>query len=320
MGLRALALSLTTAAMVIIIPEVHAEDSCPLKRVAELHADSSTGSVIITVQLLGQDAHLVVDTGSPINMIGAALAEKLKLVARRTNGEVIDAAGRSINRFVTVPEIGLNGMKASQVPFLVTNGMSGEDRIDGVFGASFLEAYDVELDLGHDKIGLFIPNNCAADPVYWTKDYDVVPFRIDQSMHPFLEATLDGHKLNAMVDTGSALTILSQASARRDFDLDPAGGGAKPDGNLNTGSGAQIPFYKHRFGEFDIGGAGFRNTEIAIARLHEDRTDYKSTQFHGDADTNALTQMTIGINHLRKIRAYFGFGAHRLYVSAANAS
>jgi hypothetical protein len=53
MGLRALALSLTVAAMVIIIPEVHAEDSCPLKRVAELHADSSTGNVIITCSCWG---------------------------------------------------------------------------------------------------------------------------------------------------------------------------------------------------------------------------------------------------------------------------
>ena len=191
---------------------------------------------------------------------------------------------------------------------------------DRIFGANFLAAYDVELDIPHGKLRLFSPNHCQEDVVYWTRDYVAVPFVLDASLRAVMTVTLDGKNLHAMLDTGASQTILSAQTARHSFDIDPAAAAAKPDGEGHAGSGATLDYYRHRFSDLDIGGVAFHNTELVIA---PDKTSHIIRDHHSynamQSETNEETSLIVGLHHLSRIRAYIAYDKRMLYISAADA-
>jgi predicted aspartyl protease len=300
-----------------------AEAPCTLKQVAALQTDISHGLVLTTIQIDGRDARVLVDTGSPFNMISPRLAAELKLPERAIReGAALDISGKAIRHMVNVHKVGLGGMTAEDIPFLVLGENSDRPSpIDGIFGANFLESYDVELDLAHGKINLFLPNDCPAEPVYWTRDYAVSKFQTDASLHAVLHVTLDGQELRAVFDTGATHSVLSAQTARRLFNLDPDANGDKPDGELHGGTGAPLPFYRHRFADFEIGGVAFHNTEFAIVsdKLSRIIREHQPLGPHAQSDANMETQVAIGLHHLARLRAYIAFHEQRLYISAADA-
>jgi predicted aspartyl protease len=301
-------------------------EQCSLKRVAELPVKSDHGRLLIPVKIEGRDAWVQVDTGSPFSMISARLANELNLhKSAIDSGRAYDAAGKNLRHYVRIKKLMLNGMTAENREFIVM----GEDAptnealpYDGIFGANFLAAYDVELDIPHGKINLFTQDHCKGQVVYWTQDYVAVPFALDASLHMVMTATLEGKSVRAMVDTGAGPSILGAQTARRAFDVDPAGSGQQPDGEESAGTGAVLAFYKHRFGVLDIGGVAFHNTELFIipdktSRIIREHRTYDDATLQ--SDKNEETPLVIGMHHLGRIRAYIAYGEQRIYISSADA-
>ncbi|HTJ64094.1 MAG TPA: retroviral-like aspartic protease family protein [Alphaproteobacteria bacterium] len=297
------------------------QKTCGLQRVAALDADISRGALLIKIKIEGRETWVRVDTGSPIGMIDKAFAQELKLPLRSAReGAFYDAAGKSARNFVVVHNLNLNGMVAEDVTFLVGGGSGGASDVGGVFGADFLSAYDVELDLAHGKLNLFTQDHCPGNVVYWTQDYDVVPFKIDGSLHATFMADLDGQTMRALLDTGATSTVLTSQVARHRFNFDPEAAGIKPDGSMYSGGGTELPFYLHRFGSLTIGGVQIRNPELKIiadktTRIIRDNTPKDPIQLGMTEETPLI----LGLNYLSKLRVYIAYGEHKVYFSAANA-
>jgi predicted aspartyl protease len=301
-------------------------EECKLQRVAELPVKVDEGRLLIQVKIEGRDASVLVDTGSPFSMISGRLADELQLhKSSIASGRAYDAAGKDLKHFVKVKKLMLNGMTAEDQTFIVMgeNDGSGEERpFDGIFGANFLSAYDIEFDIPHSKMNMFLHNHCNRAPVYWTQDFVAVPFVLDASLHMVMSATLDGKSVRAMVDTGAGPTILGAQTARRSFDFDPAASGQQPDGEERTGTGAHLAYYRHRFGVLDIGGVQFHNTELFIlpdklSRIARDHESHDITTMQ--SERNEATPLVIGMHHLAKIRAYVAYGQGTIYISSADA-
>jgi predicted aspartyl protease len=226
-----------------------APSGCTLKRVASLDASTNRGRLLINIKLNGRDSSVMVDTGSPFNLISADLATELKLPLHTAReGATFDASGNSFRHYVTVEKLEIGGMSANDVLFLVMGENSPQKGgVDGIFGANFLAAYDVELDLAHGKLNLFLQNRCDAPPVYWTQDYDSVRFQLDASLHPVLPVSLDGQELQAILDTGATLSTLSAQVAKHRFNIDPIGDGSRPDAEERAGTGHELPVFGHGF-------------------------------------------------------------------------
>lgn len=317
------ALSLAFSLLVPIPGQAAETPVCGLQRVAELPVKTDNGELLVKMQIEGHDAWMMIDTGSPINLISPRLVKELNLRPLTITGALVaDAAGATMKHFVHIKKLTLNGMVAEDQEFIVMGeSAAGEIPFDGIFSAGFLAAYDVELDLAHGKLRLFTQDHCKGQVVYWTQDFVTVPFTIDASLHIVMPVTLDGQSLRAMLDTGATPSTLSSQTARRTFNIDPAGAGEKPDGQEMTGSGATLPYYKHRFADLAIGGVEFHNTEFKImpdkmTRMIRDHQRYNETQ----AEQHIATQVTIGLHHLSRIRAYIAYGERMLYISAADAN
>jgi predicted aspartyl protease len=302
---------------------VAAAETCTLKKVAELPADTDHGALLIKIQINGQDAQVLMDTGSPFEMISRQFADKLNLPLQLVReGAAMDGSGKFIRHMVRVHQVGLGTMTANDVPFLVL-GEAGDKPLpfDGVFSANFLASYDVELDLAHKKVNLFLKDHCPGQVVYWTQDYDVIPFKTDASLHAVFSVKLEGQALSAILDTGASLSTLSQRTAERIINFDPARDGIKPDGNVRTGTGALLPYYRHRFASLEIGGVAFHNTEFDI--MPDKTSNYKQEHNpitpHADFEENMANQVTIGLHHLLRLRAYIAYEEQKIYISAADA-
>ncbi len=306
-------------------PAARAADTeqCELKRVAELPVTIDEGRLLIQVEIEGRKASVLVDTGSPFSMISGQLADELQLhKSPIASGRAYDAAGKSLQHFVKIKKLTLNGMSAEDQTFVVMGENGSAPRsFDGVFGANFLAAYDIELDIPHGKMGLFLPNHCKQIPIYWTQNFAAVPFVLDASLHMVMTANLDGKSVRAMIDTGAGPTIIGAQTARQAFDVDPAASGQEPDGQEHTGSGASLAYYKHRFGVLDIGGVQFRNTELFILpdKMSRITRDHQSYGLRPESETNEATPLIIGIHHLARLRAYIAYRDRMIYISAGDA-
>jgi hypothetical protein len=233
----------------------------------------------------------------------------------------MDAAGKKMQHFVIAKKLMLNNMIAEDKEFAVMGENSSDDSpLDGIFGANFLAAYDVELDVPHGKIRLFSQDHCKGQVVYWTQDFDSSPFILDANLHVVMRANLDGHSLATLLDTGASPSTLSATVARRDFDFDPAAAGVEPEGHVIAGSGATLPYYKHRFVNLTLGGVEFHNTEFEIM------PDKTSREMRGqdrigamDSEKHLETPMIMGLHHLARVRAYIAYGERTIYISSADA-
>lgn len=295
---------------------------CGLKLMAELPVDISHGALLVKLQVDGHDGNFLVDTGAPYSMITARMADTLGLKPLPiTPGLILfDAAGKQIKHFVIPKKLTIDNMIAENKEFAVMDENGGRSPLDGIFGANFLAAYDVELDVPHGKIRLFSQDHCKGQVVYWTQDYDSSPFTLDANLHVVMHASIDGHTLPTLLDTGASPSVLTATVARRDFDFDPAAAGVEPEGQLIAGSGASLPIYKRRFGNLTLGGVEFHNTELEIM------PDKLSWQMRGHDRTNATdsekhleTPLIIGMHHLAKVRAYIAYGEGTIYISSADA-
>jgi predicted aspartyl protease len=300
-----------------------APPQCSLKLAAELPVDMSHGSLLVKLQVDGHDGMFLVDTGSPYSMLNRRMVDELSLKPQPIPPGVrlIDEAGKPMTHYVIAKKLMLNNMVAEDKKFVVMGENGSASSIDGIFGANFLAAYDVELDVPHGKIRLFSQDHCRGQVVYWTQDFASWPFTLDANLHVVMQANLDGHSLPTLLDTGASLSTLSATVARRDFDFDPAAAGIAPEGHLIAGSGASLPVYKHSFANLTLGGVEFHNTELEIM---PDRVS-RATRGHDrmdatDSETHLETPMVMGMHHLARIRAYIAYGERTIYISSADAN
>lgn len=297
---------------------------CSLQRVAELPVKIEDGRLMIQIQIEDHDAWVLVDTGSPFSLITVRLADTLKL--RRSNiepGRAYDGAGKNLKHFVNIKKLSLNGMVAENQTFIVMGEDDTEELpFDGIFGANFLSAYDVELDVPHGRMSLYLHNRCETPPIYWTQDFADTPFALDASLHMVMTVTLDGKPLRAMLDTGAGSSFLAAQTARRNFDFDPEAGGLKPEGESHFGTGATLTSYSHRFSALDVGGITFHNPELLII---PDKTSKIAREHRGNdsttlfSDTNQETPLVIGMRQIARIRAYIAYKDGKIYISAGDA-
>ena len=67
-----------------------------------------------------------------------------------------------------------------------------------------LHNYDVDLDIDAGKFKLFSQDHCPGKVVYWpASTVTVVPIRVVRSGHIIVPVVLDGHAIDALLDTGA---------------------------------------------------------------------------------------------------------------------
>jgi predicted aspartyl protease len=173
--------------------------ACGPERLAELPITMKSGHLTIPARVNGKDVSLGIDTGGPYSSLTPAAARRIGNVGHRDDLRIGDL----------------------QRDRVYMGWMESFPGVDGLIAPDVLVNYDLEIDFGGGMVRLFRPHPCAGRAVTWTGSYAVMPFTLTDDGHVRVSVMLDGQILNAILDTGSPISVLSMQDAGRMFGLGP---------------------------------------------------------------------------------------------------
>ena len=244
----------------------------------------------IPVTLNGRRKHLLVDTGSSVAVLGRAVIRELGLQLLRPGGTVPTAGAARSSEMVRVKEFRLGDFLLPDFPFWVdpdtdASRTLAEGDMAGSIGGSVLYDFNAEFDFGAGILTLFPQSHCpgAGRPL---EQFTVVPFRLSFGFDVIFPVTLDGKRLEAVLDTGAIETMLHPSAAQREF----------------SANGAAQRTDRRRFENLSAGGLTLEGPalmQVANARPRDGNV--------GD--------LTVGMSTLSRFHFYIAYVEHRLYIA-----
>jgi predicted aspartyl protease len=271
--------------------------ACHVERRADLKLTVARDFALAPVTLDRAPALLVVDTGTEISTLTPEAAARLKL---RRDGEQISLLGVSgavPSQTVRVRRLDLGGIvwpEESLGVGALPEFPGVEPPVAGLLGADLLARYDVLLDLPGRRMALYSVTDCDRDAA--AGQAGALLLARSPGGLAFLSATVDGHPVRALLDTGARTSLLSRRAAAR---LGVSGEVLADDPTLNgVGIGlADITLHRHRFDEVRLGPMVARHVVLDVADLRLPGVD-----------------MLLGLDFLASHQVWISYATGRLFL------
>ena len=216
-------------------------EGCTLGKYGTLSVEMIGERPTTLVKVNGAVTRFAIDTGAWFSFMSRANADALglKLVPAPFGFRMGGIGGSANAEIARIKDLGILDTDLHNVDFLV----GGSDAGEGSLGANLLDFADLEIDLAQGKVTLFKPDGCRKSALaYWVKKggtYNVAglrPFDLNDR-RSFVDVTIDGKSIRALLDSGAAATLLDRRAAER-IGIDLKGPGVKAGGPIR-GIGAK---------------------------------------------------------------------------------
>jgi tetratricopeptide (TPR) repeat protein/predicted aspartyl protease len=255
-------------ALVIAAAPWAARAACSLKY-QEFAVTMTEMQPLVAAKVNGQSLRFVLDSGAFYSIItpGVAASLGLRLQSAPYGLTMEGAGGRFTPSIVKIKDFEIGPTVLHDVEFL-TGGSESGGGTAGVLGQNFLHASDVEYDLANGVVRLVRPEGCGnAAMVYWdtAKPYSAVD-RVTFDGDLFATTAwveVNGRPLRGQFDTGSSVSFLTLAAARK-LGFDPKAPGVV-DAGLDYGFGPR-PFrtWIMPVDSFKIGDEEVKHTRLRV--------------------------------------------------------
>jgi predicted aspartyl protease len=280
-------------------------DECKLHRVASFPMSWVGDRITVPVTVNGMEEHFLVDTGGYVTSISQDVADSLKLARHDiTMHRIEDVGGKEASQYVWADSFKLGALEAKKFDLMVD--LVKDSHIDGTLAPDLLRNFDLDFDFATMTLNLFRPHACEGKAVYWTKDYIGLPMDITKSGHTRVDVTLDNENMDAILDTGAMVSVMTLNSARHYFDLAKDSSGVSKQGHATGGMGSVIDTYRYAFKSLSMGGVAVTNPKIMLSDAPTVLADE-----HGS--------LVLGMSELRYLHLYFAYHEHKLYISTVQA-
>jgi predicted aspartyl protease len=223
--------------------------------VADLPARLTRSGLEVTGQVNRIDSNLVLDTGAERTVLTTqTIRSDLLARSRLTISQLTGVTGTVSNADVFA-DIRM-GTADFQQRFAVAD-IAG---VNGLVGGDLLSDYDVELDIPGGRVRLWQASTCRADQLPWSGPRAMLSARVmgDRLVIPVV---IDGQPVDALLDTGSSISLLSTGVARR---LGVHTTSADTVASIRGVDGGSAIVRFHRFASMDIGQDHVANPLIAV--------------------------------------------------------
>jgi beta-lactamase regulating signal transducer with metallopeptidase domain len=349
LGMNSAAAAQTTTARTCALPSL--VDTAALEQV------SGTDLMALAVEINGTPKHFLLDIGTDQTEISQATVAQLELPANNKLGETIGAGrtvqsglaagggdlgaltlggvgnvsvedvrdssgtGASQTR-VRIASFKIGGATAHNMIFLVANDAemgTQSEPWDGLLTGDFFKQYDVELDFAGKEVNWLTPTKCM-DPdqvVFWSHSAVAAISMTLTNGKMVVPVTIQGHEINAVIDTSSSRTSMRRDIAELILGL-KADTDMKLDDNLRDGKGQ--PVYVHTFPQIVFAGGVTANNVPALILTNSLTHQINSRMVLGSwaQSTDArIPDLTLGMDVLHQLHMYIVPGQGRVYVTAA---
>ncbi len=280
-------------------PASAATDACAPRLRAELNVDPR-GGPLVTMNINGGTARLLLDTGAERTILTDGAARRLGLLTSFDHTQLVRGIGGNVEAGVVTPALDGADGKLPGISFAVVPGHLppvGDQQVDGLLGADLLVAYDLDLDIGHHLVLLYDPPVCSVPDLPWTRRYDAVEARLSSHRHMAFPITLDGHRLTAFIDTGAQLSLIDAEATSR-LGVTEAALGLDDEVEMQGVSAQVIIGREHRFARLGMADEILLSPTVAVTPLRLD-----------DAD------LLMGTDVLQRERIWLSYATRRIYVA-----
>jgi hypothetical protein len=303
-------------ASLLAVSAAHAADQCgPLKIVSTVDIQTPPNAAArVPVTIAGQPFTFRISTDGWQSVISSAAIDKLGVIRHENPVTQLNADGNYSNTVATVQDFRIGNARFSTVTLRQMVKDTPADEPQGWLANDLLRGYDVDLDFAANKLNLISRDHCPGEKaVYWpSKVLAKIPMRVTANNRIVFTAKLDGHELEATIDTGTGRTSLTRPQAESIFGLSASSPGARPADKEDR--------FQYRFGKIELAGLTISNPDIVIipdatAKMPRRGGSHILASLH----VHQGAPLKIGMSTLRQLHIYIDYANQMLYVTPAKA-
>lgn len=247
----------------------------------------------------GTPATMLVDTGAAQTYLTSSAVKRHNLVLRNSGREAQGFGGYASIYHARVDDFSIGPARLARSNVRVITDFGGTPSFEALVGAPFLLQADLEISLATKEMKFFRPQNCSGRFLgYWDEKAVVLPFHRRGGDSPFAHftVTVNGQKLDAIIDSGASTSMISLRAARRTgLTLDAPGVTRAADiGGVGTG---RVARWRATFKRFEIGDEIVHDAEVGVI------------------DYDGPIDVFLGADFLRAHRVLFAMSQQKIYLS-----
>jgi len=264
------------AALLMVLCAPVAAATCRVETLARVPVTLAGRSPLVTVQVDGQPARFVLDTGAERSVVSEAAVQRLGLARDQWVGTTMGGIGGVDRRPNALPRsLNLGGVPLVRhtlnhdTSLVVTPALRGVSAnvADGLLGRDYLSMFDLDLDMPDKVVGLEGVRDCSGRFLPWAAPYTAVPVTEVLGGAVVMPVSLDGRPLRALLDTGASSSLLS-APGMFKLGLNVAQVSGDPSDTVNGIGPRSVVMRRHRFATMTVAGQEADRPEIWVAPVH----------------------------------------------------
>src|SRR5690348_3089826 len=257
---------LAACALLVCAGSVQAE--CTLAKYGTLSVEMIGERPTTLVKVNGAVTRFAVDTGAFFSFMSHANADALglKVFPAPFGFRVSGIGGSAVAEVTRIKDLGILDTDLHNIDFVV----GGSDAGQAWLGANLLDFADLEIDLAQGKVTLFKPENCRKSALaYWVKGggtYNVADLHPSVSLNDrrsFVDVTINGKTVRALLDSGAVATLLGRRAAER-VGIDLHGPGVEPGGPVRGVGARTYQSWIVPIDTFSVGTETIRHSEMLV--------------------------------------------------------
>lgn len=272
---------------------------CKLVRFSEVPITTlQDGRFTVPVIADGRKLNFLVDTGGSVATLNGREAFNMGLTPLRSKSYLEGVAGAKLTDYVVFKNFSLAGMQGHDLMAYTSSMSRGAD---GSLAPDMLKHFDVDVDFFRGKLGLFSPDHCPGQVVYWTKTgYVALPMDLVKDGHIQVRVTIDGKQFDAILDSGARTSLISLSAAKAMGITEKS-----PDLKPNEDKEARYKSYEYPFKVLDFDGVTVNQPHLLVV---------------SDNVLPSRIDLLLGIGILRRLHMFISYSEQKLYITSAGAN
>jgi len=268
--MQSLRSTLGIALCLVVAPSAFA--ACKISRVGDIPVHVDRNRILVDAQINGQNATVLVDTGSPMTTLWQAAAARLGLPQEKTTTiRLFGVGGEARVLGTTVDSLQMGSFVGDHLHLAVVGTKPGERKSPGdvVLGDDFFSHFTTEFDLAHGVIRLLQSEGCQPQELpYWATTYSLAELERLNSQDAKIEAfvVVGGKRIRALLDTGAQTSVIVRQAAES-AGMVPGQAGTVEVAAVSGIAGKPVQTWMGTFATFSIGDESVRNVQLRIGDL-----------------------------------------------------